>query len=186
LKGALLGHTGGSFFVRFSPDGKTLASGGADYKLKIWDVESGSLLREVLLDGDVVDIDFTPDGSIIAAQSAGFAGQYGQQTYLIQAATGAILRTLPGSTYGSTTVDISPKGNLVLQGISEYVSGPGWVGKLRFYRVFDGALVQEYVDNRLSQRGIQDATFGPDGTKFAYAYSSRLILASAPSFQQRR
>ncbi|QEG02429.1 Chromosome partition protein Smc [Stieleria maiorica] len=31
--------------VRFSPDGKTLASGGADRMIKLWDVESGTLIK---------------------------------------------------------------------------------------------------------------------------------------------
>ena len=36
------GHTNGVFSVSFSPDGKTLASGGEDIKINLWDVSEWS------------------------------------------------------------------------------------------------------------------------------------------------
>ncbi|WP_182869365.1 c-type cytochrome domain-containing protein [Rhodopirellula sp. JC639] len=38
-------HSDTVLCVRFSPDGKTLASGGADRMIKLWDVETGTLIK---------------------------------------------------------------------------------------------------------------------------------------------
>jgi WD40 repeat protein len=40
---------GGVYIVAFSPDGKTIASGGADNTIKLWDIPTGTELRS--LDG---------------------------------------------------------------------------------------------------------------------------------------
>jgi WD40 repeat protein len=42
------GHQGAVFCAAFSPDGKTLASGGSDHAVKIWNVADGSVVRELL------------------------------------------------------------------------------------------------------------------------------------------
>lgn len=50
--------------VAFTPDGSKLASGHEDKKLRLWDVESGKLIRELPADGSVEAIAFAEDGRL--------------------------------------------------------------------------------------------------------------------------
>jgi WD40 repeat protein len=64
------GHSHGVWSVAFAPDGLTLASGGVDRLVRIWDIETGRLLRS--LRGHTADIRavlFTPDGLTLATGS---------------------------------------------------------------------------------------------------------------------
>ncbi len=64
------GHSHGVWAVAFSPDGLTLASGGADRLVRIWDIETARLLRS--LRGHTHDIRaviYTPDGQSLITGS---------------------------------------------------------------------------------------------------------------------
>ncbi|MGB0910849.1 MAG: WD40 repeat domain-containing protein [Nitrospirales bacterium] len=64
------GHTQGVWSVSFSPDGLTLASGGSDRYVRIWDIETGRLLRS--LRGhthDIRQVAYSPDGQTLATGS---------------------------------------------------------------------------------------------------------------------
>jgi WD40 repeat protein len=57
--------------IAFSPDGTTLAAGGIDGSIWLWDIESGEQLGAALIGDDVqIDwIDFSPDGSRLPSTS---------------------------------------------------------------------------------------------------------------------
>ncbi|MGC1378912.1 MAG: hypothetical protein WA821_21955, partial [Anaerolineales bacterium] len=70
LKANLIGHRGLVFDVAFSPDGKQLVSGGADGLVKVWDIETGSLVWNLYGNTDRVhSVVFSRDGKHIISGS---------------------------------------------------------------------------------------------------------------------
>jgi RNA polymerase sigma factor (sigma-70 family) len=69
----LEGHEGGVKAVAYSPDGKTLATGGNDHSVRLWDAATGKELRRLEgHTGAVEAVAFSPDGKRLAS-----AGQDG-------------------------------------------------------------------------------------------------------------
>jgi WD40 repeat protein len=96
--------------IAFSPDGRTLATGGLDDRIvHVWDVATGKLIRELYQgSAGAKTLDFSPDGRILAV--SGFA----PVASLWDLATGA--RIGPTLTAGSrrADVDLSPDGRELL------------------------------------------------------------------------
>ena len=69
-KKELPGHAVGIGPLAFTPDGKTLASAGADRTVKLWDIATGEeLLTLAEFSGPVVGLRFSPDGRTLATLS---------------------------------------------------------------------------------------------------------------------
>ncbi len=68
----LRGHDpGGVQNLRFSPDGKTLATAGLDKKITLWDVATGKPITRLFGHGDdIYEATFSSDGKLLASASA--------------------------------------------------------------------------------------------------------------------
>jgi WD40 repeat protein len=56
--------------LAFSPDGKIVASGGDDSKVKLWNVKNKTRIRELSgHDKPVMSVSFSPDGKLLASGS---------------------------------------------------------------------------------------------------------------------
>jgi WD40 repeat protein len=159
----------GGFFsgitgVAFSPDGKLLASAGADGKAILWDVESGEILLALQVHPDGIGattVAFSPDGTRLAAASdaaaSSAAGAGGDPLVGVwDLASGQELYSLTGLPNRVWGLAFSPDGTRLVVPVGG-----------DFVKVYDAATGEESLTLFGHSGRVSAVAFSPDGARLA-------------------
>ena len=147
------GHTSHVHRLRYSPDGRLLASASTDGSVKLWDAGSFQEVRTIAAHpAPVIDVAFAPDGLRFAS-----AGEDGT-IRVWETATGAAVLTMRGHTGSALGAAYSPDG--------KRIASAGYDKTVRLWEAASG-------ENTLTLRGHTDTVwsvaFSPDGQQLLSA-----------------
>ena len=139
--------------VVFSPDGKTLATGGGDWAtpdcVRLWDMRTGKLrhtLRDSRDDWNIAGVAFSPDSRTVAYACS-------DKVRLWSVQTGQLIRVFSGGLVGG--IEISPHNRLLVSG-----SGTAESGDQSDVQIWDLRVGKRRI---LPQSKGFDVSFSPDG-----------------------
>jgi WD40 repeat protein len=102
----LKGHTAPVLSVAFSPDGQTLASSGKDQTIKLWNPQTGKLIRTIQpQQKNVRAVTFSPDGTLVSSGWNGVIKSWNPE--------GQLLQTFNGHKEGVFASAVSPDGQML-------------------------------------------------------------------------
>jgi eukaryotic-like serine/threonine-protein kinase len=156
----LSGHSGFAVLgLALSPTGQTVATGGEDHLIRLWDTTQEAAPR--LLQGHqnyVTCLDYSPDGRRLVS------GSFDRTLKLWDSTSGQVLRTLSGHTDPILTVRFSPGGDRLVSG-----------GMDRLVKLWDAATGQLLATRDEHAGDVLAAAFHPAGSRFATASADRTV-----------
>ena len=152
-------HFGTVRALAYSPDGRTLASGGDDKVVGVWDARSGKALKWLeSQQGALYSINYSPDGKTLAS-----GGQSGT-VQLLDADSGKVFKTLLGHIGAVISIAFSPDGKTIASG-----------GHDRVVRLWDAhsGLALNVLEGH--QFEITSIAYSPDGKILASGGHDRTV-----------
>ncbi|MCL2722656.1 MAG: WD40 repeat domain-containing protein [Treponema sp.] len=149
----MIGHNEPVTNIIFSPNGRLLAScAGRDSNIKIWDANSGELIRNIPQDG-ATNISFSPDSSRLGSSNTNQATR--NEVKIWNVSNGNVLLTLVGHTEGIQSFTYSPDGRQILTSSSD--------GTIKIWNAGNGQIIRT-IDSGLR---FQSAVYSPNGRHIA-------------------
>ncbi len=144
-------HEGQITAVTFSPDGKLLASASTSGTIRLWNPETGKLIRELPGHKDgAYGLSFSPDGSRLASAGAD------SLLRLWDVITGKELRSYRGHADKAVSVAFAPDGKTLASG--------SYDGSIRIWDVATGAEMRRLLGH---EERVTSVAFHPDGRMLA-------------------
>jgi hypothetical protein len=138
----------GLLAVAFSPDGRTVATGHADWLIRLWSTRTGRLLKVLPgHQGHVDGLAFSPNGKLLASASSDGTGR-------LWTARGKFIGPLVGHTGFVTAVAFNPRSDLVATASTD-----------RTVRVWKISLGQLPLVLRGHRDAVTRIRFTPDGRR---------------------
>jgi WD40 repeat protein len=144
-----------------SPGGHLLAAGSGSGAIRVWDVDTGMLVREMEGSHNSVRAVYSPDGSLLAAGDSGWAEEF--PVRLWDPASGELRRTLLGHTKDVGGLAFTPDGRVLASG--------DWDGFTRLWDPGTGEQLQVLEQGS----SVKSAAFRPDGRRLATAGFDGLV-----------
>ncbi|WP_445636353.1 hypothetical protein NSTC745_01242 [Nostoc sp. DSM 114161] len=137
--------------VAISPDGKTLASGGNDKTIKIWNISTGEIIHTLSGHSRPVEsVAISPDGKTLASGS-------GDKTIKIwNIFTGKAIRTLSGHSNSIVSVAISPDGKTLASGSDDKT--------IKIWDLSTGKVIRTLSGH---SKSVESVAISPDGKTLA-------------------
>jgi WD40 repeat protein len=161
--GALSLPAGADYALRFSPDGRRLATASGDPAVTVWDITTGKLVRSVI--GITWALAFSPDGKRVATthgRAEGADSALGVRVWGVPAPSAA--RILEGHKGWVFTAAFSPDGKRLASGSLDRT--------VKIWDVAGGSVLRTLNGHSL---GVTDVAFSPDG---------RYVASVASPFRQ--
>ncbi|MFX0022214.1 MAG: serine hydrolase [Candidatus Hermodarchaeota archaeon] len=154
----LTGHAWEIRKVKFSTDGKSLASGSHDGSIKIWDISNGEVLDT--LQGHyygAISLAFSPDGSKLAS------GGWGKKINIWDLTSGSLIQSWSISPYIAMDLAFSPDGESLIVG--KGVWGGNFAqpqeNTLNLFNISNGGIIQNFTGHT---NAVSSVLFSQDGT----------------------
>ncbi|KAJ1300430.1 hypothetical protein OPQ81_005250 [Rhizoctonia solani] len=149
--------------VAYSPDGKLIAT-GSDHEVNLWDAQNGSLVLGPLtdLDGLVLSVRFSPDGTRIVGSSMGS----GARIVVWDVSDGKnLFGSLDGHSDWVRSVSYSPNGALIASGSSD--------GTIIVWNAYTGEMALPPLTAHSDW--VLSVDFSPDSTRLVSGSNDRTI-----------
>lgn len=153
-----VGHFGVVNATLFSPDGRTIFTGGEDGSIKFWDRASGLLTNSSMAHvGGISSLAITPDGRFV------ISGGADTKVRLWNAKTGRLVRTFDGHKTQVQCVAVSPDGRTIASGSGSYAEVTGVSdNNIRLWDLNTGRAVVTLSGHQAQIIGL---AFSPDGNR---------------------